>query len=244
MSGGKTDPEFFVYEGNIIDLIATGTNAVDWHIPPTQFAIVTGMKAIYDPMWVNTDPATTKKVRSSDATQQRSDYRIKTFEPALNKFVGAWVKNNSFIPNADKITMGVHIDDGSITHSVKPTTVPVKEGMDLSVSQHIKIDFIDSVSGKAAKPDGVLRLESWVFIQEPKIGTDGHVELDVLGNVIYTIPLVDEDYHHWGLDSSTMDVDLEFALADAGKGVYIRNRYANNVDHGNFSATIITVIPK
>jgi hypothetical protein len=158
----KTDPEFFTYESDIIDTIATGTNVADWHIPPTEFGVITGMKAIYDPKWVNTNPATTKKVRFPLATEQRRNYRFDIFEPALNHFVEAWVKNNSFIPNDDKIAMGVHIDSDTHTTAVPPTTRPINRNTDMSVEEQTTFEYTDEVSKKRAFPEGVLRAEFYV----------------------------------------------------------------------------------
>src|SRR5665213_1210586 len=217
-------------------------NLVTFGIDPLDFGLLAAPKAIWDPAYAagNREMGLTR----STLQVESKDLSRGVYEPVINKFVAGCIKNNSHIPDVQKLAMYIHIDTHSIHHNVRPATLPVKYTMDLNASQHIKIDFLDSVSGKAGKPDGVLRLESWVFIQEPKIGPDGHVILDTEGNIVYTVPLVDEDYHHWGLDSSTMDVDLEFVLSDAGKGVYIRNRYANNVDHGDFGETIITTIPR
>jgi hypothetical protein len=241
MSKPLTQGQFNIRQNAIYTIC--GGNLVAWKIPSTEYDLLTAPKGEYDPAYAAGN-RTLGLTRSSLQTQTLRDSRI-TYEPILNTFVASWVKNNSFIPNAQKLAMGVHIDSISVHHNVAPVTFPEKDSMDLTNSLQIGLDLKDSVSGHKAKPDGVLRIESLVFIQEMVLDSAGKITVDGSGNIIYTVPVTEDDYHHWGNDSSSMEgIILEFVMADGGKPVMIRNRYGNNVGHGPLSPVINAIIPK
>ncbi len=169
--------------------------------------------------------------------------KIKPTAPARHSYGWLFQSILLFITDGQKIAMYIHIDSISHHHNVRPATHPITDNTDLNTPQHISMELLDSGEAGAAKPDGVLRIESWVFIEEPKVGTDGKIVVDTAGKIVYTQPVTGDDFHHWGTDSATMNVDLEFALIDVGKGAHIRNRFANNVDHGDFGPTIRRIIP-
>jgi hypothetical protein len=241
MSAKLTQGQFNIRQGAIYTI--SGGNLVAWKIPSTEYDKLTAPKGVYDPAYAagNRELGLT---RTPLQTRTLKQSRV-VYEPIINTFVASWVKNNSFIPDEQKLAMGVHIDSISVHHNVAPTTHPEKDSMDLTNSLQISLDLKDSVSGHKAKPDGVLRIESLVFIQEMVLDSNGKITVDGSGNIIYTMPVTEDDYHHWGVDSSSMEnIILEFVMTDGGKPVMIRNRYANNVDHGPLGPVINAIIPK
>jgi len=240
MSKPLTDKKFDLKQ-KAINAIC-GPDLITYRIPSDEFDLLAAPKAIWDPAYASGNremSLTRNKIQTKTKSLSRKDY-----EKTINTFVRRWVKENPYIPAAKKLEMYIHINSISKHHNVRPKTHPVTDSVDSNHSQHLIIDLMDSESSAKHKPDGVLRLESWVFIQEPKLGKDGKIVVDDSGHIVYMVPLKDSDYIHWGLDSSTIEVDLEFMLEDVGKGVYIRNRFANNVDSGDFGEVIITFIPK
>jgi len=233
MSQKLSDTNFDSKQEAVYDVTGTGTNLVDWKIPSTERDKLTIPKGEWETAFAEGGEA--NKLHRSKLQVETKDIKRGIYEPIVNDFVAGWIKSNPLIPDEKKLEMHIHVDSGSRSHSVAPTTFPVDTKIDSSVPGKITTSFKDSVSGGTGKPEGVLRIESWVFISQPVI---------VNGAITYTAPESEDDYIHWGNDSSDMKATNAFKMADFGKSVYMMHRYANNVGHGPFGRPVVTVIPK
>jgi hypothetical protein len=235
-----TDKRFDLKQDSIY--VECGLNLVAWKIPVEEYNLLTPEKNIWDPAFAVAS-LEQKLTRSTLQTNTKTNSR-KVYEPVMNTFVKRWVKYNPYIPIAKKLEMYIHIDTGSIHHNTKPKTHPKPHKIDTTQSLQLTIHEEDALTGGRGKPDGVLRLESWVFICEIILDKDGKIAVDDKGKIQYTKPKTESDFLHWGKDSSTMDVLIKFAMKDAGKEVHIRNCYSNNIGNGPFGETIIQYIPR
>jgi len=231
MSTPKSDTAFDLKQDAVFTV--TRDNMVDWAIPADEH------EKLVIPMgkWIAAFAVggEAQKLKRTPLQTETKTLARGVLEPVMNDFVAAWVKNNPKIPDEKKIEMYVHIDTGSYHHNVAPTTFPVDTNVNTGTPNQITVDMKDSEATGAGKPAGVLRIESWVFISEA-VAKDGEVT--------YTSPASDADYYHHGNDASEMKATTKFDSADAGKGVYIKHAYSNNVGRGPLGRAVITVIPK
>ena len=228
-----TDKEFDQKSKAVYTTTGEGTNLADWKIPSDQRDLLTTPKGEWEAAFDT--GGKDNKLHRSELETQTKDIKRGIYEPILNTFVAGWIKSNNLIPDEKKLDMHVHVDSGSYHHNTVPTTFPVDTKVDTSTPLKVKIELKDSETGKGAKPAGVLRIQTWVFISEAKIVNDA---------ITYTQPASNDDYIHFGDDSSDMRTETTFKSADAGKTVYIIQKYANNVGSGGFGRPVITVIPK
>ena len=233
MSKKLTDTEFDAKQTAVYTITAEGTNMTDWNIPPEAHNTMDIPKKAWDDSF-SKGGEEQKLTRSMLETEQKKLDRTK-YEPILNTFVASYVKNNPLIPDTQKTAMKVHIDSGEYVRTIAPQTFPVVIDVNTSTPLQSTVDLVDSETKKAAKPDGVNVIQTFVFISEQSI---------VNNEIVNSAPQTDADYTHFGADSSEMKVTTKFNGKDGGKTAYIKFGFANNVGIGSKSRVLIITIPR
>lgn len=212
----RSDPEFNVWQGNII-LLVDG-NAEAWGIPPAE---ITALKARQTAWATAFTKANNKQNRSAADVQAKNDTR-ELFEKSLRNFVAQWLSNNNKITDSDRERMSITVKSDTRTPVAVPVSNPIGT-IDFSVRQQHSLSFIDSVTHAKAKPDGVQGCEVWM-----KAGGEP--------------PKVDSEFSYVGTDTRS-PYRVSFTVADIGKMVYYRMRWINKRGQtGPWSSTISAVV--
>jgi hypothetical protein len=198
----------------------TGANLMIYGIPSAQYDLLTIPKADWDGKFLVGGKAQAL-TRTPTQTKQKTDSRH-VIQPLFNDFVKSYVKNNPQIPNADKIDMEVHIDDGGRTDTVKPTATLILDEKDLSVTCQVKLTYHRSDMPGSIAMNGCT-CEAYVSTQ-------------------VVTPPVDEDFHFMD-DSTEHEITLTFPLATRGNKILIRLLLSNGAGRGPMSVIIEATIP-
>ena len=179
-----------------------------WDIPSGPFDALLIDKVIWDGKWAvakNKDDRTPAQARAKTAARV-------VYEAHLRDFNKEHVKNNTNIPNEDKITMGVPIDDTEPTPVPVPETNPVGEIDKQDVGRHKIFYRNEGGSPGRGKPHGVDFCEIRYQVSE-------------------TEPVDSKDYPHTVISKRSGKL-IVFDGEDSGKKVYYIIRWVNTRGEG------------
>jgi hypothetical protein len=195
------------------------TKSSVWGVPQAAVTELSTLALAYaDALTVTENPATRTKV-----TVQAKNTARKAVKDSVRNVLKAYVTYNPLVSDADRDAMGLPIHKTTRTHVPVPTSTPEAKVV-LPSPGVVEIDFIDSVSGHKAKPDGVHGVEiAWAILDTPPAGWN--------------------ELSRSAFDTCTPQ-RLVFEGADRGKTIYFALRWENmRGEKGPWSEIYNAIIP-
>jgi hypothetical protein len=209
--------EFDLFQNNAVTIFTA--KATTYGILPAALTGLAPMTAKWNGYVSACEIDSTKGV---GATENRNLYQP-IYAAAIRSIIELYLLNNVDVLPADALTLNIHTPTGKHVSMLPPTsTVVAKVSYKETLAMYFS--FTDSVSGKKAKPIGV------VFVQ--------------LAYVVDVVPPVSVTNCAANVFINRANNKITFASTDVGKKAYCYGRYVNrNGKFGPwcamFSATII-----
>jgi len=202
--------EFDDYQNNAVPIFVAKA---------TTYGIPTGVITVVGPMKVALDGLVSicksESTKGPGATANRNEYQI-TYRDEIESIVTLYLLNNDDVTAADKLTLHIHTPTGDKSPVPAPeSTVVGKFSYNEPLAQYF--GFMDSISGKKAKPESV------AFVQ--------------LNYIVDTVAPVSVANCTLNAFINNANKKVVFASTDEGKKAYFYARYVNkNGRFGSWSA--------